>query len=126
MPAGTMSKEQAERYVAAFKEYGLPLVGEIVDERLGKMREASKKGTGAIAELFGRDPADEEREKSRRASTKGFTVARMLMAYAAAVGQKGGLPLAVTLAKKHFGEDCIEAKALAAQDAAGGGFLIRD
>lgn len=126
MPQPTMNKEQAERYVAAFKEHGLPLVAEVVDERLARVREAGKKGGFAVDELFGRDPNEERKEVERRASTKGYTVARMLMAYANAVSQKGGLTLAARVAADKWGKDSIEAKALAAQDAAGGGFLIRD
>lgn len=121
--SATVSKEQAEFYVKMFKEHGLPLVGEIVDERMARIREAAKKGSGAIAELFG-DAG--KPEPPRKDSAKGFAVARMLIAYAAAVGQKRGLDYATELAKKQYGPDSVEAKALAAQDAAGGGFLIRD
>jgi HK97 family phage major capsid protein len=119
----TVTKEQAEFYVRMFKEHGLPLVGEIVDERLSKLREAAGKGRTAVADLLG---SAETPPPPKRDTQKGFQVARMLIAYAAAVGQKGGLSLAAEIAKKSFGPESIEAKALAAQDAAGGGFLIRD
>jgi HK97 family phage major capsid protein len=119
--APTVTKEQAEFYVQMFKEHGLPLVGEIVDERMAKVREAAK--ANRLPELFGADGAPVPPKKD---SQKGFAVARMLMAYANAVGQKAGLAKAAEIAAKTWGADSVEAKALSAQDAAGGGFLIRD
>lgn len=120
-PPAAPTKEQADYIIGLLKsEQVAPVVRDLAEERYAKLREAAK--GNRIAEFFG-DPPNPAPAKD---STKGHTVARMLIAYAAAVGQKRGLDYAAEIAKKTWGAESAEAKALAAQDAAGGGFLIRD
>lgn len=125
MAENTLTKEQQEKLLDIIKTFTKdslgPMVAEAVEAHLGKhtVDNASQATTlaEAIRELTNQKTHHEDADKEQDALLMG----RLVRALART---KGNIDASITWAKKEWGEDDPVIKALAAGDAAAGGFIV--